>query len=233
MLLSTPGLVLHTTPYGESSVIVKVFTRLLGLRSYIIKGVRQGRSRTRQNMLQPLNSLDMVVYDSPRTTLNHVKELAPRHPATMPDPVADALRFFVAEVLYKALHENEPMPDYYDYVEQLDFHNPEPAFPIAFLLHTTHHLGIAPMDNHTQRTPLFHLQEGRFTAVADDITLDPGISYSLHTFLAAIDNGAPLPPTPYSERMKLLNALLAYLHIHLGTFVHFHSHEVLHAVLAP
>ncbi len=54
MLLSTPGLVLHTTPYGESSVVAKVFTRQLGVRSYIIKGVRNGRSRVKQNLMQPL-----------------------------------------------------------------------------------------------------------------------------------------------------------------------------------
>ena len=53
MLLSTPGLVLHTTPYAETSVVAKVFTRQLGVRSYIIKGVRGGssRSRVKQNLL--------------------------------------------------------------------------------------------------------------------------------------------------------------------------------------
>ncbi len=61
MTLSTPGQVLHVTPYGDSSVIVKVFTRQLGLRSYIIKGVRSRNARVKQNLLQPLTSLDMVV----------------------------------------------------------------------------------------------------------------------------------------------------------------------------
>ena len=42
MLLSTPGLVLHTPPYAETSVVVKVFTRLLGVQSYLVKGVGAG-----------------------------------------------------------------------------------------------------------------------------------------------------------------------------------------------
>ena len=49
MLLSTPGLVLHTTPYAETSVVCKVFTRQLGMRSYIIKGVRGNRGRVTKN----------------------------------------------------------------------------------------------------------------------------------------------------------------------------------------
>jgi valyl-tRNA synthetase len=50
MLLSTPGLVLHTTPYSESSVVVKVFTRQLGVRSYIIKGVRGRGGRVKRKL---------------------------------------------------------------------------------------------------------------------------------------------------------------------------------------
>ena len=52
MLLSTPGLVLHTTPYADTSVVAKVFTRQLGVRSYIIKGVRSRTGKVKQNMLQ-------------------------------------------------------------------------------------------------------------------------------------------------------------------------------------
>ena len=91
MLVSTPGFVLHTTHYGESSVIAKVFTRLLGARSYIIKGVRGNSARVKQNLLQPLSCLDMVVYDNPKTELNHVKEVSLRHPGQASDPVANAL----------------------------------------------------------------------------------------------------------------------------------------------
>ena len=113
MTLSTPGLVLRTTPYAESSVVARVFTRQLGVQSYMIKGVRSARGRVKQNMLQPLSSLDMVVYANPKTDLNHVRELAPRHPGQMPDPVGNALRSFMTEALYKAqrnlYEEQKPM----------------------------------------------------------------------------------------------------------------------------
>ena len=74
---------LHTTPYSESSVVAKVFTRQLGVRSYIIKGVRGRGGRVKQNLLQPLSSLDMVVYNNEKTDLNYIKELSLRQSSTV------------------------------------------------------------------------------------------------------------------------------------------------------
>lgn len=225
MLLSTPGIVLHTTPYGEASVIVKVFTRQLGLRSYIIKG--SGRSgRAKQNLLQPLSCLDMVVYDNPKTELNHVKELSVRNPAQLSSPVDNALRFFMTEVLYKSLQEAEPMPALFDYVESLQSCR-DASLPIAFLLTVARHLGIEPLDNSSLREPLFDLQEGCYVSVATETTLTPQISSLLHEYLTAQSPfDAPLP-----LRRALIDALLAYYHIHLASFRNFISHEILHTVL--
>ena len=123
--LSTSALVLHTTEYSESSVIAKLFTRQLGVRSYIIKGVRKSGSRTKQNLLQPLSHLDLVVYNNPKNQINYIKEIGP-HLAHTPQSdnlfpasymaIHNALRFFMTEVLYKTLREEEPMPELFDYV---------------------------------------------------------------------------------------------------------------------
>ena len=243
MLLSTPGLVLHTTPYSESSVVVKVFTRQLGVRSYIIKGVRGRGGRVKQNLLQPLSSLDMVVYNNEKTDLNYIKELSPRYTSTVSSfhslslpltpshsPIENALRFFMTEVLYKALREAEPMPTLFDYVEDVTFHlSPLTShLPITFLLTVARHLGIEPLDNHSLREPLFDLQQGRFVSAPTETTLSPALSEKLHHYL-----NFPLSTFhfPLDERTALINALIAYYHLHLSGFAHFHSHEILHAVL--
>ena len=241
MLVATPGIVLHTTPYGDSSVVVRVFTRLLGVRSYIIKGVRGPRGRIKQNLLQPMTSLDMVVYDNPRNDLNHVKELAPRHPGAAFGQVGNAMCFFMTEVLYKALREAEPMPDLFDYAEQAPFSIlfSTAMFPTMFLLTVAHHLGIEPLDNFSTREPLFDLQEGRFVSAASETTLSSGLSDMLHQYLSpsahweeedSAGQGS-VPPPPYSDRRSLLDALLAYYQLHLSGFHNFHSHEILHTVL--
>ena len=235
MTLSTPGLVLRTTPYAESSVVARVFTRQLGVQSYMIKGVRSARGRVKQNMLQPLSSLDMVVYANPKTDLNHVRELAPRHPGQMPDPVGNALRFFMTEVLYKALRAEEPMPELWDYVEQTtsSLQLPPSNLPIRFMLTVAHHLGIEPLDNHDAHHPCFDLQEGRFVAAPTETTLSPQLSTVLHEYLSSFHSPS-LPFTPFHSsvtRRDLLDALIAYFQFHLPGFGQLHSHEILHTIL--
>ena len=233
MLLSTPGLVLHTTPYSESSVVAKVFTRQLGVRSYIIKGVRGRGGRVKQNLLQPLSSLDMVVYNNEKTDLNYIKELSPRHPLSTthyPLPAQNALRFFMTEVLYKALREAEPMPALFDYVEDTtsDLRPPTSDLPVCFLLTVARHLGVEPLDNYSSREPLFDLQEGRFVSTPTETTLSPELSSLLHEYhhSSLITHHSSL-----DERTALIDSLLSYYHLHLSGFSHFHSHEILHTIL--
>lgn len=240
MTLSTPGLVLHTTPYAESSVVAKVFTRQLGLRSYIIKGVRGRSGRVKQNLLQPLSSLDMVVYDNPKTDLNYIKELSPRKPGLPSEPVANSLRFFMTEVLYKSLREAEPMPALWDYVDRQSSDSQEPAsiVPLTFMLKVAYHMGIEPLDNHSRREPYFDLQEGRYVAEPSETTLPATLSLTLHEYLSAShpDSSATQPlghnvTASLQDRTALLDALIAYFQLHLSGFSHFHSHEILHTIL--
>lgn len=231
MILSTPGLMLHTTPFAETSVVAKVFTRQLGVKSYLVKGVRGRGSRVKQNLFEPLRSLDMVVYDSHRGELNYVKELSPRHPDRPSEPVANALRFFMTEVLYKALREDEPMPALWDYVEETSTHYSLPTthYPITFLLTVARHLGIEPLDNFSSREPLFDLQEGRFVSIPTETTLSLALSSLLHDYLAVSQQQSPVN-SPRSRR-DLLDALIAYYQLHLSGFRNIRSHEILHTIL--
>ena len=61
MLHKTRAIVFKTTDYGESSVIVQLFTEKFGMQSYIINGVKKPKAKITRNMLQPLHLLDVVV----------------------------------------------------------------------------------------------------------------------------------------------------------------------------
>ena len=231
MLLSTPGLVLHTTPYADTSVVAKVFTRQLGVRSYIIKGVRSRAGKVKQNMLQPLSSLDMVVYDNHRNDLNHIRELSPRHPQQSSDPVDMALRFFMTEVLYRALREEEPMQELWDYVENESGEwgtdgVERKDMPVRFLLTVARHMGIEPMDNYCNAKPYFCLEEGRYVSTQNESTLPLALSALLHDYLAS-----STAVSTARERGNLLDAMIAYFQLHLSGFRNFNSHEILHTIL--
>lgn len=234
MIISTPGLVLHTIPYGDSSVVAKVFTRQLGVRSYIIKNVRGPRGRVKQNLLQPLSCIDMVVYDNPHTDLNHIKEITPRHLSTyQPVNVAseNALRFFMTEVLYKSLSEAEPMQGLWDYVEGRAWSGETRNVPIRFMLGVAHHLGIEPLDNHSVHEPYFDLQEGRFVGAPTETTLPLSLSSLLHEYIVNLAGQQSSEASTLNDRRSLIDALLAYYQMHLPGFRNFHSHEILHTLL--
>ena len=237
---------LHTTKYGETSVIAKVFTRDLGLCSYIVKGVRTAKGRTKQNLLQPLSHLEMTVYNNPKKELQFIKEMRPASYgySYSTDGVKMALRFFMDEVLYKSLKESEPNQELFDYVvdelQQVDRDEHDAFLPIKFLIHTATHLGIEPMDNYSTREPLFNLKEGRFLAAPSvfsqshdqianiDYFLDADSSSQFH---ACLSSGGKMPSLNAKQRGTALLNLLEYYHIHLSDFHNFKSHEILHSVL--
>lgn len=248
---STPALVLHTTPYSETSVVAKFFTRELGVRSYILKGVRKGSGRTKQNLLQPLSYLDTVVYANPKTSLNYVKEIAPhineklkikneewggRGPNSDDEAVRNAVVFFMTELLYKTLRDEEPDEELFDYVVDALQKLREPVssqhsqLPVLFMLRLTRYLGIEPLDNYSQREPRFNLTNGRFQ-FAGETMLDADTSQLLHYYLQAIHNDTPCPLATLKQRITLINSLLDYFQLHLAEFRNFTSHEILHSVL--
>ena len=247
MLLTTQGLVLHTTKYGETSIIAKIFTRELGLCSYIVKGVRSGGGRAKQNLLQPLSHLELTVYNNDKRQLQYIKEMrtAVHYNGIQSNGVKMALLFFMDEVLYKSLKDAEENRELFDYVvkvlKYLNNENQTTTLPIEFLINTARHLGIEPMDNYSQREPLFNLKEGRFQAAPStyaaavnpnvDYFLDASSSSHIHYCLASLQNHSPQPSLTAQQRNNTLNNLLQYYHVHLSDFRNFTSHEVLHAVL--
>lgn len=251
MTLTTQGLVLHTTQYGETSIIAKVFTRELGLCSYIVKGVRSASGRNKQNLLQPLTHLEMTVYNNPKKQLQYIKEMrtATHYNNIHNDSIKMALLFFMDEVLYKSLKDEEQNTSLFDYVvdtlQTLDrnekTNNEIATMPIDFMLHTARHLGIEPMDNYSLREPLFNLKEGRFQSVPSTYAaaLNPNYAYFLdelassnfHSCLHSSLHNSQMPQMTHNQRSTTLSNLLEYYHIHLSDFRNFSSHEVLHAVL--
>src|SRR5690349_2690466 len=79
MYLKTRGIVLHTVKYSETSVISKIYTEKLGLQSYIVKGVRSAKSKSKAALLQPLTLLEMEVSHRENKQLQFIKEYTRAH----------------------------------------------------------------------------------------------------------------------------------------------------------
>ncbi len=231
MLHSTKGIVFHSLKYSETSVIVKIYTELFGLQSYLFKGIRSQKSKTRPGLFQSLTLLDLVVYHKEKHTLQSAKEvrLAIPYKSIPFDIRKSSVALFINELVYKAIREEEANGELFEYLWQtcIELDQAEEniaTFHIYFMARLMHYLGIFPQDNHSAALPVFNMREGLFQASVPGHPdyLDPLLSAKLHDLLKACS----VPDT------SLLAPLLVYYRLHLPGFREMQSHHILHDVLA-
>lgn len=151
MKYKTKGIVLNHIRFRETSIIATVYTELFGLKSYIINNVRSSKPRFPAGFFQPMNQLELVVYNKEHASLNRVAEI---HGAniysTIPfDIYKTTMVLFITEILHKILREEEPNPELYQFMGQsmsiLDkMQKAYFNFHVQFLLKLTRFFGIKP-----------------------------------------------------------------------------------------
>jgi DNA repair protein RecO (recombination protein O) len=153
-LKKTKGIVLSYIKYGETSVIVRIFTREFGLKSYIINGARSKTSKSKMALYQPLTLLDLVIYDKESSSLNRISEAKLLMPFQLVpfDFLRSGIAMFMAEVMGKSVFEGYQNEEFFDFLEStirlLD--EKETAlvhFPLVFLWESSKYLGFAPEDS--------------------------------------------------------------------------------------
>lgn len=113
MLYKTRGVVFRFTKYGETSIIVNIFTELFGLQGYIVNGIRSKTSKNRIALYQPLTLLDLVVYHRENANINRIREVKCLHPyQSIPmDIKKSAAALFINEVMNKTIKEESHAKD--------------------------------------------------------------------------------------------------------------------------
>ncbi len=168
----TKGIVLRTVKYGETSVIVSIFTEVFGVQSYLINGVRTatGKGGGKANLFQPSAILEMVVYHNELKQLQRIKEFkwAYLYQHILSDVKKNAVAMFMIELLTRCLKQPEANADLYNFAEdaflRLDgSSNAVTAnFPLFFALHLPVFFGLRIHDNYSEDRPFLDLQEGCF-----------------------------------------------------------------------
>lgn len=151
MLRKTKGIVISFIKYKESSIIVKIFTRELGLRAFVVNGVRSKSSKQKMAIYQPLTQLDLVVYFKENQNISRISEArvsAGYHKIPF-DFTRSAIGMFMGEVLTKSIYEGYQNESFFDFLENslclLDSESSSLShFPMAFLFESSRYLGFAP-----------------------------------------------------------------------------------------
>jgi DNA repair protein RecO (recombination protein O) len=241
MLHKTRGIVLKTTLYSESSVVVQVFTAKFGIQSYLINGVKKPRAKIPMNILQPLHLLDMVVYHKMNTQIQRVSEARPS-PIFRSIPynvVKNTIIQFLNEVLYKSIRQQNTDENLFDFIYNAiswfdETDEPGVNFHLAFLLKLSRFLGFAPRSQTRNDQKYFDLQEGDFTSLMpihpyfiDKVDADGFLLLFTTSFEKLIE--IKLDNT---TRRFLLDKILVYYTLHTASFGQIKSHQVLEDVLS-
>ncbi|WP_296703195.1 DNA repair protein RecO [Algoriphagus sp.] len=151
MLHKTKGIVLSYIRYKETSIICKIFTRELGLKTYLVNGVRSQKSKSKIALYQPMTILEMVVYNKENSGIQRVSEVKiNRANQIIPfDFNRTGLALFMTEVISRSIFENYQNENLYDFleesIERLDKKETSLGhFPLVFLMENAKYLGFAP-----------------------------------------------------------------------------------------
>lgn len=237
MIRKTRGIVLHTTHYGESSLVVHCFTEQSGRQSYMVKGVRGSKKQNRANLFQPLFILEFEVYHKGSREMQLVREVSRPIPLnSIPYDITKSTQaIFIAEVLYRVVREEEsdPMLSHFlvnaiKYLDALD--NPSPDFHIVFLFQLTRYLGFYPQDDLSGTNKYFDLISGHFVPFSGDpgTLLDESASNLWSRYIRSDFQSVRSSGFNSSQRKSVLDSLVRYYRLHVEGMGEIRSLEVLH-----
>jgi DNA repair protein RecO (recombination protein O) len=219
VLHKTKGVVFRFTKYGETSIIVNIFTELFGLQSYIVNGVRSSSKRNKIALFQPLTLLDLVVYHKENANILRIKEVKCYHPyQTVTSEIRkSAIAMFISEVLNKSVKEQSHAGEIHDFIASslivLDQHQKPENFHLLFLLGLSKHLGFGP--NLTEE-----VLGGHWMDEADEKVLKQLL----------VSNYTSATSITYDQRQTLLTSLLRFFASHVDNFGEMKSLAVLREI---
>src|SRR5687767_9901783 len=171
-LHKTKGIVLRTVKYGETSVIVTLFTELFGLQAYLVNGVRASTKKGagKANLFQPSALLDMIVYHNELKHLNRIKEFKWEYvyQHILSDVKKNAVALYMVELLTKCLKQPESNPELFHFIEDSFIHLDQSNdavtanFPLFFAMQLPVFFGLRVTDNYNDKHPYLDMQEGKF-----------------------------------------------------------------------
>lgn len=144
---STSFILLHTTRFGENSIVLHTLSKEYGRKGFVVRSV----SKKMMSLLLPLNILEADVTDSGKPGLLPVRNISIGRPlmGIRNNLFKNTMTMFLSEVLYRVVKEGTTEPGLYEWCErqimlldamETDFSN----FHLRFLLELSIALGFSP-----------------------------------------------------------------------------------------
>ena len=236
MLTKTQAIVLHSLKYGETRLIVDMFTRSQGRQSFIVSIPKSVKGKIKKQLFQPLTLLEIESDLRPKLQLQKLSDVRLASPfSSIPfDPNKLSISLFIAEFLYYALRSeqhNEPLFDYIvNSIQWLDAQTDRFAnFHLVFLMRLSRFLGFYPNLDHYQAGDYFDLRESVFLPVppVHRDFLHPQEAEKIQLMMRMDFPTMHLFRMSHQERNRLLEVSLIYYRLHLPDFPELKSVSVL------
>lgn len=234
------GFVLQSIRYGDTSLIVRIYTRENGLQSFMVKGVRGKSSHNRVAFFQPMTFLDFVQKNNPKSSgLAYMGDVGVAYAyQTVPNVMnKSAILMYVAELLSHVLTQQERNEPLYTFVYQsmvwLDLVEIGYAnFPLFFTLEISRFLGFYPRDNYCEHC-VFDMMEGQFVpnTPLHPYYFDETNSALFSRLLNLTLNELPGVTMTGLQRNYLTDGIITFMRLHAPLLKGLQSHEVLKEVL--
>jgi DNA repair protein RecO (recombination protein O) len=242
---NTKGIVIRIVKYGETSLIVTIFTELFGVQSYLVNGVRTSskKGHGKANLFQPGAILELVAYHNDLKNLQRLREFrwgyVYRH--IFFDILKNAVALFMVELLQKCLKQPEANANLFYFIEDAFVHLDGAServvanYPLFFALHLAGFLGFRIQNDQTEKTPILDLREGLFVSEqpAHHDSLDQPYS-GITSQLLQVRVPEELQDLPLNQenRRILMQAYQAFYILHVPDFGVMRTLPVLQTMLA-
>ena len=244
-LHKTKGIVLRTVKYGETSLIVTIYTELFGVQSYMVNGVRTSSRKGpgKANLFQPAAILDLVVYHNELKNLQRIREFkwAVLYQHIFFDVIRNAAALFMVELLQKCIRQPEPNADLFYFIEDSFLHLDEAQgrvlanLPLFFTLHLAGFFGFRIDEGASGRASYFDLREGQFVP---EHPHHPNVLEGNYSYLTAQLLRARQPlelqelALNQDTRRILLQAYITFYSLHVAEFGEMRTLPVLQTILS-
>lgn len=244
--VSTRGLVLKAVKYGDTSLVVTVFTLEAGVQSYMAKGARTATKKRTGNALyfQPGGFVELTIYQHPGKQLQFVKEVQWLHvlPNIQSDISKNAVCVFMVECVLKCLQNSSlPQADLYVELEKtwlvLEQANKLLAaiLPLYFVVKLAKILGFEILGGYSASTDVIDFSAGRFVSQVPNHPhyVMANCAETVHA-LQRLQNMSDLLgiQLPHAQRNQTLDQYLYFLQLHVPNFTSLQSLPVVRTVLA-
>lgn len=221
MIQKTRGIVFRFTRYGETSIIVTVFTEAFGVQSYIVNGIRSKSAKNKIALYQPLTLLNLVVYHRENANIERIKEVSCFHPyhSLTTDIRKSTIAIFITELLNKTVKEESHAGELFAFLAESliiidNLSDNYESSHLVFMIKLSRYLGFGP--RHTNE-----ILVGRYT----DEETEKVLAGLLQCEYWNVTN------MKYDQRREILDLLIKFYNDHIENLGEIKSVAVLKDVL--